>query len=580
MGTIQLDSTKWNKLSIEIYSVQVKAVQSAAQQLEEYSVQITFYNTTSDDDDASTAGKDDNTELCTIWSTSNLPGALTWLANQNIPEINLTISGLKDFQKDAEKFVKLLKPKALTLICTLSCEYLKTKTTAATASAKIKQQLASCSKYKVEFIDLKPAEACELIPLLRKANLETILKCNDLSFKTANFIFENADVNQEDILVHESKELASLYMADCLPVIELHELSSRGISLIVTFNERKFVPWISVAGVATLALAQTIAGGALICTGFGATVGMGLITEGMADFMTAQRIYSTREFNWSSYGIQKSVSVAISIASAGLSSLKDSAKGAKMIVEGAAKETVEQAGTKVILSGKNLSQVVASTGKSLKSLATKDIAVNIGVTGARIGLKAIADTLVEFCFENVRENIIQEVSQSVNIELGSPRFRGILTFYWTIEREYLKPKIQNIVSMTLNPASSFWTQAWNSVGYPLTNHLLSSPQYLGSTMHVIGMLAGAISGMKEIATVVRRVSDEIHTQLKESKPTLEQVIQKRCQFNEKLAKIIVSHVQANDASYDHLHFAMSKELIKGMKPELNKDEQKILLSTF
>ncbi|CAF4318070.1 unnamed protein product, partial [Rotaria magnacalcarata] len=46
-------------------------------------------------------------------------------------------------------------------------------------------------------------------------------------------------------------------------------------------------------------------GGILIASGFGATVGLGLITEGAADFFTAYRAYSTRQFSWSDYGKQK-----------------------------------------------------------------------------------------------------------------------------------------------------------------------------------------------------------------------------------------------------------------------------------
>ena len=54
------------------------------------------------------------------------------------------------------------------------------------------------------------------------------------------------------------------------------------------------------------------AGGLLITTGYGANVGMGLITEGAADIFTASRAYSTREFNWSDYTKQKAVSLVVS----------------------------------------------------------------------------------------------------------------------------------------------------------------------------------------------------------------------------------------------------------------------------
>jgi len=50
--------------------------------------------------------------------------------------------------------------------------------------------------------------------------------------------------------------------------------------------------------IGAIASIQMAAGGFLVATGFGATAGMGLITEGAADVFTAYRAYSTRQFNW------------------------------------------------------------------------------------------------------------------------------------------------------------------------------------------------------------------------------------------------------------------------------------------
>ena len=63
-------------------------------------------------------------------------------------------------------------------------------------------------------------------------------------------------------------------------------------------NEKGFVPWQSMISIGAIASIQMAAGGFLVATGFGATAGMGLITEGAADVFTAYRAYSTRQFNW------------------------------------------------------------------------------------------------------------------------------------------------------------------------------------------------------------------------------------------------------------------------------------------
>ncbi|CAF4465845.1 unnamed protein product [Rotaria sp. Silwood2] len=135
-------------------------------------------------------------------------------------------------------------------------------------------------------------------------------------------------------------------MNDSKPDLELSEFSGRGIEYLLEISEKRFIPWLSIASVAILGVVQMAVGAVLICTGFGATVGMSLVTEGAADLFTAYRAYSTRQFSWSDYGKQKAVSLVISAASMGFSSIKDAGKGVQTIVSGARQEILEQAGTK------------------------------------------------------------------------------------------------------------------------------------------------------------------------------------------------------------------------------------------
>ncbi|CAF3371034.1 unnamed protein product [Rotaria sp. Silwood2] len=90
-------------------------------------------------------------------------------------------------------------------------------------------------------------------------------------------------------------------MIELRPDLELSEFSGRGIECLLEITEKNFIPWCSIAAVAGLAVLQMAVGGALIATGFGATVGMGMITEGAADLLIAYRIYNTRQFCWSDY---------------------------------------------------------------------------------------------------------------------------------------------------------------------------------------------------------------------------------------------------------------------------------------
>ena len=103
--------------------------------------------------------------------------------------------------------------------------------------------------------------------------------------------------------------------------MELSEFSARGIEYLLEINEKRFVPRRSVIAVGVIGSVQIALGAALVASGFGATVGIGLITEGTADFIYGLGAIRSRQFNWSSYITQKSVSLAISTISMGLQSI-------------------------------------------------------------------------------------------------------------------------------------------------------------------------------------------------------------------------------------------------------------------
>lgn len=78
-----------------------------------------------------------------------------------------------------------------------------------------------------------------------------------------------------------------------------------------------------------IALGQLIAGAALavFTLGAGASIGLGLILEGVSDLITAIKdgIFGDG-INWAAWAIQKVISLAVSIIFAGLGAIKDIAK--------------------------------------------------------------------------------------------------------------------------------------------------------------------------------------------------------------------------------------------------------------
>jgi hypothetical protein len=77
------------------------------------------------------------------------------------------------------------------------------------------------------------------------------------------------------------------------------------------------MPWSTLVTLGLIAGAQMLTGLAMISTGFGASVGMGLITEGIADIGIMAKTAYTKEFSWQDYGTQKLISLTISALTCG-----------------------------------------------------------------------------------------------------------------------------------------------------------------------------------------------------------------------------------------------------------------------
>ncbi|CAF2079443.1 unnamed protein product [Rotaria magnacalcarata] len=197
-------------------------------------------------------------------------------------------------------------------------------------------------------------------------------------------------------------------------------------------------------------------GGIFIASGFGATVGLGLISEGAADLFTAHRAYSTRQFSWSDYGKQKAVSLVISAVSMGFSAIKDAGKGIQTLVTGVGEEVLEQAGTNIITGGKAVSQVLVTTGKKFKSLAIKQIGVTIGENALREGLTKVADFSSHFVLEQLKPQISAMIQSKVSDKFSNePKLLKIVRKMYAIDsfnkQQQFKDKINKSVAETINP---------------------------------------------------------------------------------------------------------------------------------
>ena len=173
---------------------------------------------------------------------------------------------------------------------------------------------------------------------------------------------------------------------------EIEEYKNNGFRGSFKIKEIKPIDWKAVIAVAALGLAQLVAGAALtvFTLGAGASIGMGLITEGVSDLITAVKDgIINRDFSWVSYGIQKAISLTVSLVCAGLGAIKDAAKTAVAGVK-----SIGQAMTTTVKAGWKIAAKAIGTGLAkgvAKELVTQ--LVNYGVS--KTIMPAIQDEVMQ-----------------------------------------------------------------------------------------------------------------------------------------------------------------------------------------
>jgi len=390
-------------------------------------------------------------------------------------------------------------------------------------------------RVNLSFAELNQQQADHLIKYLRKDNLEFSIGFQDLSKSQFDKVVEKAHLDKEPVKVTKVKTINELYMDQSKPVLELFEFVAKGMEYLLQLSEEKFVPWRSIAAVTALAAVQMAAGAVCVATGFGATVGMSLITEGAADLITAARTYNSRQFSWDSFTKQKAVSIVISISTMGLAALKDAGKGIKNLASGLSQEALEQAGTMAISNGKTIAKTLVESAKTLKSLAGKQVMVTVAEAGGREVLNKVVDTISHMGLEQLKPQISGAIQLKVRAKFYESELVVLIKKILTIDKisktETLKGQIDQAVLKVINPDSSYMAKQWETIGAPLCKGILSSAQKYGGAFSMSFRIAGTLNGIHQIGTMVEKIYHKILTKLKQmDKETLSipRLLQKYC----------------------------------------------------
>ena len=222
---------------------------------------------------------------------------------------------------------------------------------------------------------------------------------------------------------------------------EISEYKNNGFIGCFRVKEVKPIDWLSVIGLMALGLAQVVGGAALavFTLGAGSSIGMGLLSEGISDLITAVKDgIINRDFSWVSYGIQKAISLTVSLVCAGMGAIKDAAKTA---VTG-----VKQVGSLV-------TNVATQSVKEGWIIAAKAIGTEVGKGVAKTVVTQLVDYGVnKTLMPSIKEEVMKRVEKRIqDALLQNPIVEKMLRLDGYNRNNYYQNVIKTKALELLNP---------------------------------------------------------------------------------------------------------------------------------
>ncbi|CAF4173221.1 unnamed protein product [Rotaria sp. Silwood2] len=386
-----------------------------------------------------------------------------------------------------------------------------------------------------------------LIKELRKNNLNFTLKFKNLTNDQAKRLIQFAPIEQENIQITKKKTLSELFMNESMPKLELSEFSERGIEYLLEINEKGFIPWRGIAVVTMLAAIQVVVGGALMATGVGGTVGMGLITEGVVDLVVAGTALYTRKFSWSNYALQKGVSLTISAISMGISSMKNASKAAQNIAVGIGDEIAEQTSTHTITHGKTLAHGLAKTAHHVGSHTFKNVAVKMAARSPLLVSQAIAIS-APFLLEHLKPKISKFIQDKVKSNFSESGLLKLISKIYVIDllnkQKQLTRKIDDIITQIINSNKNSCGLHWTSICKTINKCIDTvESNIISGTISLTMKIIAILSSKHEIDIIIKDISNKLDVKLSQiNRDTLswEQILVRHCSINKEDINGIIS----------------------------------------
>ncbi len=409
----------------------------------------------------------------------------------------------------------------------------------------------------VHFTQLKSKTAESFIARLREQHIDFAVRFDNLSSTGVNAIVKKADLRQEDMEISAIKPLSNLPVDPTSTELELAELSARGMEYIFELNEQHPIPWRSICAVSMIAAVQMAAGIMLVSTGYGSQIGLSVMAEATSDLLMACRAYRSRNFNWTDYCKQKSVSLALSVTSLGWQAFQR-AEQTRNIYAAVGQEMTEQ--STMILLG-NRKELL----KELNSLAFAQAGVSVAEAGVREGLNQLADNISHLCFEHVKPQIALSVRGNVNHCFVNSRLSKLIKKMKTLDNlrhtQAFQSKIDHTIRESFDPNNAFWQRQWESVGLPLCKSILSDQQFLSGPLSILNMgtrVGAILNSLNELVFVIERVHGQLFdtlSKIDQEMLSIAHLLQQDCFLNKEDAMAITQllkdqHILDQDENMD------------------------------
>lgn len=273
----------------------------------------------------------------------------------------------------------------------------------------------------LQFVKMSSADSDNTnLPSLEK---QLTTKCSMLGYleQNINEAIQELDKIKErgrDAMAKESPIFTLVQSDDEDLQVEAYNLYNRGLKYVFSVEEEPRFSWEGLL-VFFLGILQVIGGALLTAFTFGtfAQVGMGLITEGISDCISGIEAMVTGEFSWTSWAIDKAISIGVSLIGFGVGKLiAKGFKACKMLIKGFGKQLKAMP---KFLSGqaKDGFSVVAKTNmKNAVKHTAKKMAEEIITYGLGKAEEEILKQILESLKKEVKKGIVDDVKSNIEKE--------------------------------------------------------------------------------------------------------------------------------------------------------------------